>query len=60
MFALNDFVGVGDDAAFLCLPENFFQSHHRHSVAVDQIPQKIAGSHRGQLVAVAHQNDLAA
>ena len=55
----DDGVGIGDDQALGRLAEHLVQVDGGHNAAGDQIPQQVSRPHRGQLVRVAHQNDLA-
>ena len=59
-FPLVDAVGVGDDVRPGCLAEDDAQARHRGDTAGDHIPQHVACPHRGELVYVAHQQQVGA
>ena len=54
--ALIDAVGVHNDEAFPCLPENLRKPDGGQCLAAEHIPEGEARPYRGQLVRVAHQD----
>ena len=53
-------MGIGNDSALGCLPENFRQANGRHHAGADHFPQNVAGANAGQLVRVSHHDNAAA
>ena len=51
-----DPVGVHDDQALLGLAENLRQPHRRQLSAAEHVAEGKAGTHRGKLVRITHQN----
>ena len=52
-------MGVADDGRILRLTKDLRQRHSGNHAALEQVTQYISRTHRGQLVAVAHQNKTA-
>ena len=57
--SVDDAVGIGDDAALLCLPEDLLERDHGHAPARDQVPEQVARADGRELVAVADEDELA-
>ncbi len=55
-----DGVGAGDDTAAGGLAEDFGQLHARHDGAGDEVVEHHAGAHRGELVGIAHNEQVRA
>ena len=53
-------MGVGDDQALSRLAEHLAEVDHSDDVRVDQILEDVACPHRGELIWVPHQDQLAA